>query len=597
MADHILDITPVTFIACQRTTHSDVITTTNTFVINQDDIGTDTRDPNVAKIGGSGGGSGRRSMGRVKPLTSRKKHLLLLEEQHAFMTHLHQIRDRRVEIENWAADIIQQVMRAYLERHKKRERPEIDEGERKQDIEAKTNEVTPKDESNEMRFFSTLRQRFALSSDLQADVKALVAMSEDMLEQRLQEAGMAGLPQWKRKAIRKQKQRSDKRRRKALKNRVSTRVQALMRGWMARRAFRMLIKMSHDEKMSQAATKIQSQARVFTTKQSLKAVLEKHVECAKKIQRVYRGWDTRLFVDYIRSELRQRMKRLEASIAIQTLFRGHRAKVLVSDMRAAKAATVLQCAFRSHQARTETMGKKVQQQQEVERRERAATKLQAINRGAKSRQLVKEKKRRRDRARRNQARSQARNQAATKIQSISRRKQAHKKARVRKNAAVTIQSAGRGRIGRKQAKHVKHTKAATQIQAAQRGRSARDTRRNQHQQATRIQSQVRRRRASQRTQEMANEKQQQMSEVDSVEAGAKTEENVEAVQPAQPVSEATTGANSADEAAAATRLQRLTRGRQARGRVDALRAERRRQLSAEVGQTGQRKVKRKKGYI
>ena len=39
------------------------------------------------------------------------------------------------------------------------------------------------------------------------------------------------------------------------------------------------------------------------------------------------------------------------------------------------------------------------------------------------------------------------------------------KARVRKNAAVTIQSAGRGRIGRKQAKHVKHTKAATQIQA------------------------------------------------------------------------------------------------------------------------------------
>ena len=74
-----------------------MITTTNTFVINQDDIGTDTRDPNVAKIGGSGGGSGRRSMGRVKPLTSRKKHLLLLEEQHAFMTHLHQIRDRRVE--------------------------------------------------------------------------------------------------------------------------------------------------------------------------------------------------------------------------------------------------------------------------------------------------------------------------------------------------------------------------------------------------------------------------------------------------------------------------------------------------------------------
>lgn len=37
------------------------------------------------------------------------------------------------------------------------------------------------------------------------------------------------------------------------------------------------------------------------------------------------------------------------------------------------------------------MGKKVQHQQEVERRERAATKLQAINRGAKSRQLVKEK--------------------------------------------------------------------------------------------------------------------------------------------------------------------------------------------------------------
>lgn len=72
---------------------------------------------------------------------------------------------------------------------------------------------------------------------------------------------------------------------------------------------------------------------------------------------------------------------------------------------------MLQCAFRSHQARTEarslctlsytriqlfdqslqTMGKKVQHQQEVERRERAATKLQAINRGAKSRQLVKEK--------------------------------------------------------------------------------------------------------------------------------------------------------------------------------------------------------------
>ena len=119
----------------------------------------------------------------------------------------------------------------------------------------------PPTESNEMRFFSTLRQRFALSSDLQADVKALVrqhaehlysqtktnradcicaqvAMSENMLEQRLQEAGMAGLPQWKsvqpythihtphphthtphphnprRKAIRKQKQRSDKRRRK-----------------------------------------------------------------------------------------------------------------------------------------------------------------------------------------------------------------------------------------------------------------------------------------------------------------------------------------------------------------------------------------------
>ena len=116
----------------------------------------------------------------------------------------------------------------------------------------------------------------------------------------------------------------------------------------------------------------------------------------------------------------------------------------------------------------QTMGKKVQHQQEVERRERAATKLQAVNRGAKSRQLVKEKvgrvgtygdtymcqhswaqrstssqKRRRDRARRNQARSQARNQAATKIQSVSRRRQAHKVAGTL-SASVCLLSARNG---------------------------------------------------------------------------------------------------------------------------------------------------------
>ena len=77
----------------------------------------------------------------------------------------------------------------------------------------------------------------------------------------------------------------------------------------------------------------------------------------------------------------------------------------------------MQCAFRSHQARTEaivysanaltyapklvvtlssvqspqTIGKKFEQQQKLEQRERAATKLQALKRGAKTRRLVKEK--------------------------------------------------------------------------------------------------------------------------------------------------------------------------------------------------------------
>ena len=89
---------PVTFIPSQRTTHSDVITVTNTFIINYDFAHVDPTSANVAKIGGGGGGTGRRSSGRVKPLTSRKKHLLLLREQQAFMARLDQIRNHRIEV-------------------------------------------------------------------------------------------------------------------------------------------------------------------------------------------------------------------------------------------------------------------------------------------------------------------------------------------------------------------------------------------------------------------------------------------------------------------------------------------------------------------
>lgn len=565
------------------------------------------------------------------------------------MSRLDQIRNQRVEIENWAAGMIQQVMRAFLERNKQRERPETDEGEVKLDTETKTKDVTRNTaKQNNQRFFAMLRQRFALTADVQAGVKSLIAKSEEIMQKKLQEASLAGVPQWKRKALLKQKQRSDKRKRKALKNRVSTRVQAIMRGWMARRAYRMLVKMNMDEKMSMAAIKIQSQARVFTTKQSLKAVLEKHVQCATDIQRVYRGWETREFVNYIRAELRYRMKRLEATVAIQTMYRGFQAKGAVKEIRSTKAAMVLQCAFRSHQAREQMAGKKLIHEQEEQKKQKQRAK------------------------------------AAVKIQSISRGRKAQKNAQKRKKS-----------LARKRAKNAK---AASKIQAAQRGRRERKIQQQRHKKATRIQAQIRRRISSKHVEQMQKNKEKEVEAGEKQAADVKEEQAVKpgeeqavyvkveggddqvveggddqvvgggeeqkveggddqavdggeepvhveekpVVEGGEPVveegeekvvegveepvveggeeqvveeGEEQEGAElpskaietetesetvtvddtpNAEEIAAATKLQRVARGSQARDRVDALRAERRRQLSAEAGETGQRKVKRKK---
>lgn len=433
----------VSFVFANRTTHSDVMSvkTTSAPVL---------VPPPVRRAGAQANQVRRLVLPTPKTLpvhpafSTAKKSKALIRERDAFMARLRQEREERHLRENLAAVRIQAVWRGQQVRPK------------------------PKRVTRQRKQRPTLK-------DWREELRALTNATEEHL------GGGDGepKPEWRRNIQRKATAKRTRKLQRAVQYTAAASMQALARGFLARRAFRVVLGLHRQEVEHDAVTYIQAMFRGFALRRSMaEAGRLKREDAAISIQRVVRGTQARTRCRWLMRRMRAAQEETAAATSIQCAFRASAARRAVDGKRQHKAAVRVQSSMRGHRARRDVTARTTQ-------RREAAVHIQRTGRGYLARQeygpRVEEAKERAKQER-----------AATRIQSIARGRQARRRVAAKRvevaeeraaraaqeeKAALHMQRVGRGKLARKRVQGIRDERkqhaAATKIQAVKRGKSAR----------------------------------------------------------------------------------------------------------------------------
>jgi hypothetical protein len=295
---------------------------------------------------------GQRS-GPLLSIKSERKNRILKKEQEEFMAGLARDREIRGMIEQRAATKLQAAYRGSLRRPKKALR----------------------------RSTKGRTDRTTIRSQLQA-------MSMDMDRQLEIEMDQAGddTPEWRKSIQRKAAGKQQMKRMKEVGNLAAVRAQSVVRGFLARRGWIVMVKKKQEEIMMFSATLLQSYQRGFYMRRALRNRKELTRRTSiVQMQRRVRGMLDREYVRLLRLQMREKSREDAKATKIQAQVRRRQSMHKVERARQARAATVLQQGAQRYNTRSKNKKRQVEQHS-------SATKLQTQFRGSMLRRKKKKKK-------------------------------------------------------------------------------------------------------------------------------------------------------------------------------------------------------------
>ena len=370
-----------------------------------------------------------------------KKSKALIRERDAFMAKLRQEREERHIRENLAAVRIQAVYRGHLVRPK------------------------PRHATREPR------TRRNSEADWREELRALTHATEEHLN------GGVPPPEWRKSSKRTAKR--NKKLQRAVEYTAAAAIQSVVRGFLARRAFRTVYFLHNRTVQHSAVTRIQSRFRGFALRRSLAAAtVEQREQAAIMIQCLVRGVHARTRCRWLMRRMRDAMEQAGASVAIQCAFRSRVARDRVSQRRQHRAAVKVQSSLRGHAARRDV-------NQKVRQRREAAVRIQSVGRSYVARQeygpaIAAGMARRKEEAAAVRIQSVARGRTAREQvadKRARRRAEMEEQRRQEEAAATHMQRVARGKMSRRRVDALREERvqehAATRIQALKRGQAAR----------------------------------------------------------------------------------------------------------------------------
>jgi hypothetical protein len=520
----------------------------------------------------------------------KRKHKFLHNERTKFLKRLHTEREERTTLETWAAIKMQAAARGFIVRCRM-----------KHDREGRG---LPDPQAQWSREIETLQ---TVKHDVLSIRRVLLEMNEATEQQlALDKAANDGKSSAKRSvAWASTKKKVKKRRRKDMKEFV-VKMQSIVRGFLARRAVKLLHKRVEEEGKRSVIIKIQALARGYLVRNGV-ANLDsaESREAAITIQAAVRGWITRIRIRRLRWAIQEHIIKTNCAIKIQKLFRGRRDRKEADEKLQGEKAVVIQKHIKGKLARKELSKQKAaatsisatykgararrqyrrnqQIKREVEETE-AAIKLQKVTRGHNTRKTLAQKKAEEEAKRAEEAnalknmKEEEQSSAAVKIQSIVRGKADRKKAAALKeekeqhDAAMKIQSIQRAKQAKKEVQLLREEKkqhdSATKIQAIHRGKQARKD------------VEVLKKAKEEEDQRQAAVK------IQSIHRGREARKSVSSIKAEK---------RRAEEDEAATKLQASFRGYKARSDVKRVRGERREALERDADNDGPKRAVRRAG--
>jgi hypothetical protein len=496
-----MEVSPVTMIWRNRSTHSDVMATVTSLLGVHE----------MAEQGVGGGkvlGGGRTVLSSLSIPASKQNRELGVERK-LFLERLHKERAFRAQVENGAAIMIQASARGLLGRRRVRTLSRRVRGALNP---AEPEEADEQPAGSSSRGAKRARRRqqpqgghapagadpeFERVQD-ETRMRRYLASLRKETERAMAKAGLPrerGMADADRLAV----LLGGKRRRTASTvprdklHAYATRLQCLVRRRIARRAVQVRRLYVAEEQQRRAVVLIQARYRShYTQQRKLQLEQEERERAAVLIQSCVRRHLDARFATMVKHELRIAAHNAEAATVIKGVLQQKVARKRVAERKAERASVVVQRHLRGHLVRKSLLAAR-------EAEEAAAVAIQGAVRRRLSQKLVERK--REDKQRRE-------GEAASGIQALCRGRAARKQVRARATAcaAVTIQCAHRQRRASKELAELRQDKrraqAAVAIQAQHRRRTAARAaagerkQRKEAQAATSIQSSVRKRKAA-----------------------------------------------------------------------------------------------------
>lgn len=312
-------LSPVTYTTTSRCTTSDVMCVTTTTAAVEEARLQSNKNSEMRRI--------KLPFARSGPMLSisdDRKNKVLLQERQQFMERLQRERQERAALEHDSATRVQAVFRGYRQR---------------------AASAAPKRvESKRQTSAAMIRTELA-------------AMAREMAQQLQVEMGAEGgeaagargtqggaaAPEWRRAIQRRAAGQKQVKRMKRVADAAAARVEAVARGFLARRATRTLRERLRDELMRWAVRRIQAVARGASVRLiAQQARAEQRHESAILIQRKTRWMMDREFVRVLRLLLREKAKEDRAVTKLQSNFRALKGRRATQETRQHVAATKVQ---------------------------------------------------------------------------------------------------------------------------------------------------------------------------------------------------------------------------------------------------------------
>eukprot|EP00753_Platysulcus_tardus_P020844 PLAT8432.1.p1 GENE.PLAT8432.1~~PLAT8432.1.p1 ORF type:complete len:696 (-),score=297.54 PLAT8432.1:1630-3666(-) len=270
----------------------------------------------------------------------RQLHRALRREARDFFAVVEAAREERLELEHWAATIIQSLFRGHRVR--------------KPAGAASTAWVIPLDKSRLSKEVRCMRR---------TTERVLAWVARDSAEREAKAAAAAAAtPSWKADNSRRRAAKRAARSKRKARTAAATAIQCAFRGSQARRVMSVLRRLRREERRREAVRRLQSLFRGYLVRRDAwSSERAKNSSAALRIQSLVRGWlarrrcrreaarqadalRRRLAAAYIARNLRvgwqrRKLRRSAAALVLQRVFRGHTGRRAARAVRAAQAAS------------------------------------------------------------------------------------------------------------------------------------------------------------------------------------------------------------------------------------------------------------------